>query len=290
MPINHNDITCLGIIAGSGTLPWYITDYCDTHHISYVMMAFDHVTYDRDLNQYDHLLMPVGKAQLAIDYTKKHHVSHIMMAGAVKRPSIAQLRPDAAALKMLAKSGFNAGDDGILRSILNYIEKDIGYQIIAIQDFIDELLIDTHIFPNKPAPFALHDDIKKGITILDSLSQFDIGQSLVIKESLVLAIEAIEGTNMMIERAGLLHQSISDGHISNHNNMSDGAILIKTAKLKQSQYADMPVIGPKTLEMLVKYNFSGLVIRKRQALIIDAPLCCDIVNQHNLFVHYENDI
>lgn len=278
MAVDYKNIHCLAIIAGGGHLPWLMIDHCLAHNINYIILAFDHIEYARDLRDYPHKMIPIGKAGQAEGYFKENHISHLLMAGAVPRPSMSQLMPDATAIKMLMRAGgLKAGDDGVLSAILNYFQTTLDCEIVAIQDFCDDLLVDDATLPMIPAPRDYHDDINKGFDILNALSPFDIGQSLVIQDAVILAIEAAEGTDAMINRTKIL-QKPSDM----------GAVLIKTAKHQQSRYADMPVIGPQTIKLLAENGFAGLAMIRRQALVVNADTCLSLCQHHHLFIHYHD--
>jgi len=107
------------------------------------------------------------------------------------------------------------------------------------------------------------------------MSKFDIGQSLAIEGLNILAVEGAEGSDAMMKRAGKLSWKGTLKQVR-------GAILVKALKKRQSKYADLPTIGPKSVEVAVKNGFSGIALRK--VLIIDKPKTIKLANKHNIFI------
>ncbi|MCH9780148.1 MAG: LpxI family protein [Alphaproteobacteria bacterium] len=114
----------------------------------------------------------------------------------------------------------------------------------TIDDAIGEAIIDPQAM--------FHQDATRGIAVLDALSPVDVGQAVVVHEGIVLAIEAAEGTDAMIRRAGALRQGLLD--------LAHGGVLVKTPKKTQLSYADPPCIGPDTLRHAIAAGLSGLVV------------------------------
>ena len=186
-----------------------------------------------------------------------------------------ELNPDATARKILGKGLFNffKGDDGLLRSIANYIEKEAGIRLKAIQDFMPDLLPKAGLLAGTFKDEGIRQDIEKAQTILTTLSPHDIGQALVIEKGLILGIEAIEGTDALIKRsAGLLRE---------HHQ----AILVKAPKLSQSNALDLPTIGLQTVELLVEHHFAGLAVAAGQTLMPQQASMVALMEKYGKFIY-----
>ncbi len=119
-------------------------------------------------------------------------------------------------------------------------------------------------------------DIEKGKSVLMGLSQFDIGQALVIEQGLVLGIEAIEGTDALIQRCALLKRN--DG-------LATSPLLIKMSKLRQDKNLDLPTIGLHTIKELARLGYGGLAIEADRTLIVDKIKVVEAICHANLFLY-----
>ena len=215
--------TNLCVIAGGGILPRKIADNFDPSGDRIFFLAFRNVTDPEVVAGRHHEWLELGEVQKAIDAMHRNNVEKVVMAGPIQRPALSSLALDIRALKMLAKGGLKVfGDDGLLSLVAKEIEKE-GIKVIGIEQILSEVLTKEGLLAG-PAPTKISwDDIKRGLQVLNSLGSCDVGQSIAVQEGIVLAIEAIEGTDQMIERAGSLQRNVS------------GPILIKMSKANQDK-------------------------------------------------------
>ena len=264
--------TNLCVIAGGGILPRKIADNFDSSGNRIFFLAFRNVTDPEVVAGRHHEWLELGEVQKAIDAMHRNNVDKVVMAGPIQRPALSSLALDIRALKMLAKGGLKAfGDDGLLSLVAKEIEKE-GIKVIGIDQILSGVLTKEGLLAG-PAPTKISwDDIKRGLQVLNSLGPCDVGQSIAVQEGIVLAIEAIEGTDQMIERAGSLQRNVS------------GPILIKMSKANQDKRVDLPTAGPETVNNAIRSGFQGLALEANNSLLLDKDRVIKIAEKNSFFV------
>jgi len=247
----------LGLLAGRGDLPKRIIHQCVKEGRPFHIIAFKGQTEPELVADHPHTWVRLGAAGTTLSVLKEQGAIDIVMAGRIKRPSIAALRPDAWTLKFLAKTGAGAfGDDGLLRRLIDELEK-AGFRVVGAHDLLDDLLAPVGILGTVHPDEQAQRDIEKGFSIAHSLGDLDIGQAVVIQDGLVLAVEAIEGTDAMLHRVGDLKRE------------GLGGVLIKAKKPKQENRADLPTIGVRTLENAHNAGLRGVAVEANATIIVD---------------------
>ena len=264
--------TNLCVIAGGGILPRKLADNFDPSGDRIFFLAFRNVTDPEVVAGRHHEWLELGEVQKAIDAMHRNNVDKVVMAGPIQRPALSSLALDIRALKMLAKGGLKVfGDDGLLSLVAKEIEKE-GIKVIGIEQILSGVLTKEGLLAG-PAPTKISwDDIKRGLQVLNSLGPCDVGQSIAVQEGIVLAIEAIEGTDQMIERAGSLQRNVS------------GPILIKMSKANQDKRVDLPTAGPETINNAIRSGFQGLALEAKNSLLLDKDHVIKIAEKNSFFV------
>ncbi|MDJ0683412.1 MAG: UDP-2,3-diacylglucosamine diphosphatase LpxI [Alphaproteobacteria bacterium] len=266
----------LGIIAGRGDAPVLIAERCRSEGRPHVVLALEgHAETDRYPGSALHT-MRVGAVGSILGALDKEKVEEIVIIGAVKRPNLLQLRPDAAALKLMAKIGYaNHGDDGLLRRLIDYLETDLGYRVVSADSLLapDTLLTPSDLTTRAQPSDQDLADIARGRSVLEALAAADVGQSVLVQEGAVLGVEAIEGTDALIDRCAAYRR---EG--------SARGVLVKLAKLGQERRADLPTVGAETVRRLAASGFAGLAIDPTAALLIDPPGIVSACDEAGLFL------
>ena len=245
----------LAIISGNGDLPLNILECA-------VSNGWNGVVIDIAENQklksqsswkiYNFKIERIGKIFRKLHVEK---ITHIVLCGGISRPKLYEMKFDLKGLNIMSKIAFK-GDDGALKILSEEIENE-GFNIISPNYFLQQSFSPKGHFAG-PIPFStFQEEIKRGYEVLKSLSQSDVGQSVAIQNGLVLSVEAIEGTDEMIKRAGKLKFS------------GLGPILVKAPKINQDMRFDQPVIGEQTIENAYKSGFSGIACKHKNVLIIN---------------------
>ena len=151
------------------------------------------------------------------------------------------------------------------------IEKE-GMKVIGIEEVRSESLPQVGLLAGPNLNKIAWSDIDRGLKVLNQLGPCDVGQSVAIQEGLVLAVEAIEGTDQMIERAGSLKRDVS------------GPILIKMSKPNQDKRIDLPTAGSNTIKNAIKAGFRGLALEANKSLLLDKERVLEIAEKNSFFV------
>lgn len=254
-------------------MPPIMIEACEKKNITPFIVGFKGQTDPDIVKGHYHLWTRLGTAGQVIQTLKSHDIRDIVMIGSIRRPSLDELRPDWQTAKLLARMGFRVlGDDGILKALRSELEKK-GFEICAIQDYVSDILTKAGTYGNI-APGKQHQkDIKKGIDIARELGKLDIGQACVIQNGLVLGVEAIEGTDALIQRCGALKRK------------GKGPVLVKVSKPGQDENIDLPTIGPQTIENAASQGFSGIGAEAGKSLMIKADTCTLEADKAGIFLH-----
>lgn len=274
MQTEIKNIKKLGIIAGSGTLPFSIAEHCQNIGLPFYMLLIENNT-ETDLYK-KHKSFNLGKIGKAIDILKTEKISHLIIAGSIKKPRLLDLKPDLIGTKLLAilsKEKF-LGDNNLLSTIILFIEK-YGFTIIGLEDLqIPNLFAEKGIIGKiKPSKDDLL-DIEAGKKACEILGIADIGQGLIIEDKVVLSVEAIEGTDALIKRTKDLKR-----------NSKKSGVLVKSIKPNQNHKIDMPTIGEQTILNLKNAGIAGVAIQSGTTIIINKKETIDLANKHKIFIY-----
>jgi hypothetical protein len=266
------DKSRLGIIAGTGHLPRQIAERFDPSGKTIFFIALEGITDPKTVINFDHKWAKLGQLQIAMTALLDAKVDKVVMAGPVKRPALSSLKLDKRASKMLLRGGVKVfGDDGLLSLLIKEMEKD-GLKVIGIDQILSDLLTEPDLTIGPPVDDIAQKDINRALEILVKLGPADVGQSVAIQEGLVLAIEAIEGTDNMIDRAGQYRRDTL------------GPILVKISKPGQERRADMPTIGPETVRLAISNGFRGLALEEGGTLLLERDEVQRIAEDGNFFI------
>ena len=262
----------LGILAGGGSLPSLIVEACRQSDRDLFVIAFEGQAEPDLVADVPHAWVRLGAAGKTLMLLKDAGVEDLVLAGPIERPTMAALRPDAKALEILARLGIKSlGDDGLLRALIDILEAE-GYAVTSPVDILDDLQAADGVLGAVAPDADANSDIARGIEILQALSPVDVGQAVVMQEGLVLGVEAVEGTDALIDRCKLLKR---DG---------PGPILVKTSKQGQDIRVDLPTIGAATIQKAADAGFRGVAVEANATLILEREQVIDTGNQANLFI------
>lgn len=262
----------IALVAGKGDLPVTLLQVFQKQNRPFVILAFKGQTEKTLVQNLPHIWLHFGEAGKALHYVKEHKIQEIVMAGTISRPALSEIRPDWEGVKCLAKIGSKAlGDDNLLTLIIGMIE-GYGYKIVGPETILDNLLAPEGILTSIEPDEQAWRDIGRGVEILSALSPVDVGQAVVIQEGLVLGIEAIEGTDALIKRAGALSRS------------GLGGVLIKTAKHQQEQRVDLPTIGLETIRIAFQAGLRGIAVEAGRTLFLDREEVLKLAQEKGFFI------
>lgn len=245
----------IGLISGMGELPKAIAIEARAKGFRIAAVALESLA-DRGLSDFvDEICwINVGKLGEIIKFLRRAGVTKAVMAGKVSKSLLYRsgITPDLRAVKLLFTLK-DRSDDTILLAIANELEKD-GISLLNITDFCSEMLAPKGFLTKK----RLSDDELKDVTfgwkIAKEMGRLDIGQTVVVKDRAVMAVEAIEGTDEAIRRGGRL--------------AGEGAVVIKVAKPNQDMRFDVPAAGPDTLRAMIEVKAGVLAVEAEKTILL----------------------
>ena len=263
----------LGIIAGAGALPICLVQACEQMKRPYFVVGLKGCLEKDALPKNTPMswirLAAVGKG---LKLLKKNKVEEVVMIGAVKRPSFVGLWPDFRTFKLLLKHGKKAlGDDALLKILIKEIEHD-AFKVVGIDEILPHLLIKKGVFGRMIPTEQDVADIKRGVQVARKLGEVDVGQAVVVQRGLVLAVEGIEGTDALIHRSKDLRRKGGRG------------VLVKVCKPHQDRRADLPTIGPNTVQSVAEAGLAGIAVQSDSVLFSEAEKAIKLANQLGIFI------
>ncbi len=263
----------LGIIAGGGSIPKKLIDFCKENGRDYFVLAIEG---NADKNLIDesipHQWIRIGQAGTGFKRFHEEKVEDVVMIGTIRRPSFFDLVPDFRTAAFFAKIGMKSiGDDGILRALVKEIESE-GMLVKGVHEVLPEILVKEGIMgKHKPDKQAI-EDIKRGIEVAETLGRLDVGQAVVVQQGLVLGVEGIEGTDELIRRCG------------EYRRKGDGGVLVKLRKPQQDMRIDLPTIGPRSVYRAKESGLRGIAVHAGNGLIVDEEETIKAADKEGLFI------
>ncbi len=256
----------IALLAGRGTLPVLLIETFQSQKRPFVVLAFTGQTDSSLVETCPHVWVGFGEIGKAHAYLKENKIQEIVMAGAMTRPKMSEIRPDWEGMKWMAKIvAQSIGDDNLLRAVIGMVEAN-GYRVVAPDDLLDGLLtIEGTLTACVPDDQAWR-DIHQGVKILETLSELDIGQAVIVQDGCVLGIEAVEGTDGLIRRT------------------CPGGILVKMAKKQQERRVDLPTIGPETVKAGIASGLRGIAVEAGKSLLLNREETVRLANENGLFI------
>jgi DUF1009 family protein len=277
--INNPTSSTVGLIAGGGRLPFLVAAGARRQGIRVVCVGFAGYV-DEPLADEVDTFYHVGVARPGswIRRLRKHHVTRAVMVGRVTKSHlftpwrIVQYVPDWRAFRVYywRLRGKNKLTDTLLSALAEELATG-GIHLENSTMYCQEHLADAGVMTKRQPGSQVEHDIEFGWPLAKKLGELDIGQALAVKEREVLAVEAIEGTAEMIQRAGRFCKS-------------GGWTLIKTSKPKQDMRFDVPCVGPETIRDLAAGGARCLVIEAKKTIILDKPQTLELANELGIAV------
>ncbi len=266
-------MTCLGILAGGGPLPGQVARAAAAAGRDVFIVGFEDFAEAGVIGAYPHAYARVGAAGRILALLRGAGCVELVLVGPVRRPSLLDLRPDREGAKILARVGRAAfaGDDGLLAALVRVFGEE-GFRVLGAHEVLTEALGPAGQLGRVAADAAALADLRRGVAVVRALGAADVGQACVVQQGIVLAVEAIEGTDAMLARAGGLARP------------GPGGVLVKMAKPGQDRRADLPAIGPRTPGAAAAAGLRGVAFEAGGTLLIDRPGCVAAADAAGVFL------
>jgi UDP-2,3-diacylglucosamine hydrolase len=260
----------LGLIAGNGRFPFLLLDAARAEGYEVVVAAIKEET-EPEINDRaasDPGLMvhwlSLGELSRLIETFQRAGVTRAVMAGQVKHKQIfSNIRPDWRLAKLLLN--LRTRNTDVLLGAVAKVLGDEGIELISSTAFLEPLLAKEGVLTGRAPDQEERRNIEYGLGVATGLAGFDIGQTVVVAAQACVAVEAMEGTDATIERAGALMRTLEAGASTLERRLT----VVKLPKPKQDMRFDVPVIGLATLEAMIRAGASCLAIEAERTLLFD---------------------
>ena len=261
----------LGLIAGNGRFPFLLLDAARAEGLSVVVAAIREET-DPEIDARaaaDPAIcvhwLSLGELSRLIDIFRTAGITRAVMAGQVKHTQIfSSIRPDWRLAKLLLN--LRTRNTDMLLGAVAKVLADEGIELVSSTQYLEPLLAKPGVLARRAPSEEELKDIAYGRTVARGLASFDLGQTVVIAAQACVAVEAMEGTDTTIERAGALMRRL-DGPAST---LSRSLTVVKLAKPAQDMRFDVPVIGLATIETMARAGATCLAVEAGRTLLFDA--------------------
>ena len=270
MPSNASGPAKLGLIAGNGRFPFLLLDAARAEGRDVVVAAIKEET-DPEIDERAKAdpgirvhWLSLGELSRLIKTFQSEGVTNAVMAGQVKHKQIfSSIRPDWRLAKLLLS--LNTRNTDVLLGAVAKVLGDEGIELISSTAFLEPLLAAEGVLTARVPDEEEQKNVEYGLTVAGGLAAFDIGQTVVVAAQACVAVEAMEGTDATIERAGELMKTLEEEASTLERRLT----IVKLPKPKQDMRFDVPVIGMRTLETMIAADASCLAIEAERTLLFD---------------------
>lgn len=269
----------LAIIAGSGFLPYYVAEAArQAGETPFIIRLKDDT--NLDWSGFESITISVGDVASLGKALAAQRIDRVVLSGGVsRRPEWREIRPN---LKMIAKMPsiirtlLSGGDDTVLQMVIGLIEAQ-GARVIGAHEIAPGLLASTGAFGALVPGADDQRDIDRASKAALALGALDVGQGAVSVGGRIVALEGVEGTDGMLARVAALR---AEGRISSRRK----GVLVKLCKPQQDIRADLPTIGPSTIENASKAGLAGIAVEAGRAFVLDREAMLRAADEAGLFV------
>ncbi|HYB57368.1 MAG TPA: UDP-2,3-diacylglucosamine diphosphatase LpxI [Alphaproteobacteria bacterium] len=262
----------LGIVAGGGSLPQRLIEACRRDGREVFVVAVKGQADASALVGTPHEWVRIGAPGRAVELAREHGITEVVFAGRFRRPSLLEVFPDWLAMQFILEVGKHVfRDDGFHKAVVDWAGR-LGFRILGPETIDRGLLAPEGVLGAVEPDAEAWNDIARGIEVARALGSADVGQGSIVQQGVVLAVEAIEGTDAMIARAGKLRLK------------GRGGVLVKARKPAQEARIDLPVIGVRTIKHAKAAGLSGIAIEAGGALVIDREEVVEAADAARIFV------
>jgi DUF1009 family protein len=235
---------------------------------------------NRDIEQFPHVWLGIGQLGQGFRELSSRGIEEVCLIGGLGRPEFSDLRLDWGGVKRLPEilRLFGGGDDHVLKGVIDLFERE-GFAVIGVDSFAPGLLAAPGAMNALPFPGALAEDLAFGRKCLGDLSAYDCGQAVVVADQRIIAIEAVEGTDAMLDRVAQLREQ------GRWRAKGAKGMLVKGPKRGQDLRVDLPAIGPQTVASAARAGLRGLAVAAGRVLILDRAAVAASAAKSGLFLH-----
>lgn len=269
----------VAIICGGGGFPLAVARAAQAAGRDVFLVGL-HGAADPDIAAFPHVWVKLGEFGKLFRELGARGVKELAIVGSLTRPDFSDLRLDFGGVKRLPDIAriLRGGDDHALKGVVRFFEGE-GLSVLGVHDLAPALLAGQGAMTARGPSADVLDDIALGMTMLAALSPFDAGQSVIVANQRVVAVEAAEGTDQMIARVAELRAS---GRLRLKGRCG---VLVKAPKAGQDLRVDLPAVGPRTIANAVAAELEGIALASGGVLMLDRADMLAAAGQGGLFVY-----
>jgi UDP-2,3-diacylglucosamine hydrolase len=269
----------LGIICGSGSIPLAVAAAVERRGRRVMLFALRGLVDARAVAAYPHCWIAIGQFGRFRRLARAEGCRDLVLVGGLVRPAIRQVRLDWATLVEMPRivRAFRGGDDHLLTGIGRILEGD-GFRLLGAHEVAPDITAPSGALGRHRPDARAAADIARGFEMLAAMSPFDVGQAVVIGKGHVLAVEAAEGTDAMLQRVAALREA---GRIRLPRGVG---VLVKAPKQRQDRRFDLPSIGPDTVLHAAQAGLAGIAIVAGGTILAEPQRLVEAADANGLFV------
>jgi DUF1009 family protein len=275
----------LGLIAGNGRFPFLLLEAARAHGLQVVVAAIKEET-DPEMNLRAETdagvtvhWMSLGELSRLIRTFQAEGVRRAVMAGQVKHKQIfSSIRPDWRLAKLLMS--LRTRNTDMLLGAVAKVLGDEGIELISSTAYLEPLLARPGVMTARAPNEAELRDVAYGLEVARRIAGFDLGQTVVVAAQACVAVEAMEGTDATIARAGQLFRTLEDGD----STLSRALTVVKVAKPNQDMRFDVPVVGVATIEAMRAAGSTCLCVEAGRTLLFDLAAMVAVADQAGISI------
>jgi len=265
----------LAILSGGGKVPLAVAAAAAASGRDFVVLALRGQV-GPEVERFTHEWLHVGEVGRLLKLLAKHRCEELVIVGQVRRPDFKDIRFDFGGMMNLPRILAMAigGDNHLLSSMISFIEER-GYRVVGPHEIAPQLILGEATVGRRKPSEQDKQDIALGRRILAALGPFDVGQGVVIDRGRVIAVEAAEGTDAMLQRCAELRRS---------QVKRPSGVLVKAPKQGQELRVDLPTVGARTVEAAAEARLVGIAAQAGATLIADTAEMAAAAKRLRLFV------
>ena len=260
----------LGIIAGNGVYPTILAAAARKAGVQKIVAAAFTDETDPSIDKQVDVVewLRVGQLSRLLKFFREHEVHRAIMAGQIAPKNLYDLRPDVKALVVLAKLK-QRNAESIFTAIADELGK-VDVHLLPATSFLEDAIASDGLIAGTKLSRSEAEDVDLGWSVAKEIARLDIGQTIIVKNGTVLAVEAFEGTNDAIKRGGALAR--------------EGAVMIKVAKPNQDMRFDVPVIGIETIKIAAESKLRVIAVESEKTLLLERETIVDVAQRANISI------
>lgn len=269
----------LAIICGGGSLPLTVAELVTRRGRPVVLFPLRGAAEGAALERFPHHRMYIGQLGKFFRLARAEGCREVVFIGALVRPSIWQVHPDLKGLTFLLQvlAAYRGGDDHLLSGMGKLLEQQ-GFILRGAHEVAPEILVPEGALGSRQPSERDRADIDLGLDYLRATGSFDVGQAVVVAGKHVLAVEAAEGTDQMLAR---IVEMRANGRV---RTAAGSGVLVKAPKHGQDKRFDLPSIGPRTVEGVVRAGLAGIAVTAGSTVVAEPERLIAAADRADIFV------